>query len=680
MTVGAKIRTVDYNSIQSTISSVLGTGSGNFGYGQTVRSSQVTTSDKVTVNEWANLRNDIVSCYLHINNAAPAAAEAVLNTRIRSNATDSPYTQYVTLSDAFLDDATRMASPATGRQIVDSSSFPLQSTTWPGPFGDYWRARLQSVVTVSWSSADNARFFFNSGGEIRFLSRRTGGASSPQNGAWTALLDSAATQAFGGRKPGTGTGSTQSINGGNFYRLDNNFRTWYSITDSAPYGSNNYSIQVRAVNAPNNNNSNGGATVLEFRVQWFDDFNSSTPGSPDRVDGTVELALSTLRATGALSPSGTFTIENPTITVGRIEPVGIPASTTYQVTPRATSVNEGGTVFFDIATTGVPNGTDLFWSIFGGPNVTSADFVQSTGSFTITNDAGEVGVSIASDYITEGTEFFYLEVRVGSTVGNVVGTSRSVFINDTAFTFFFQVTGNNTEGVNLRTFAIAAGWDEVQRLECQIDHQARCIGPGGLISSYNGTDNPVRHRSVCGLDISGAYPNGLILRNNGTIIGRGGSGGAGGIGANSSGSPGGHGGPGLVLVSGTTASFITIINQGRISGGGGGGGGGAGWSASNRGGGGGGGQPLGFGNVDSGANATELLPGAGGNPDDGFSAGGSGRVFAETGFSGSGARFPGSGGGAAGGLGGSSVIGTSLITNFVPGNISGSTVLSAGSP
>jgi hypothetical protein len=657
---------------------VLGTGSGNFGYGQPLKSSQVSLSSKVTVNEWANLRNDIISCYLHKNNAAPTTAEAVVNTKVRSNATDSPYTQYVTLADAFLDEAFRMATPPIARQIVDSASFPVQTQTWPGVFGDYWRARIQSRVTVTWPSANAARHFFNSGGELRFLSRRTGGASTPQNGAWTAMLNAAGTQAFGGRKPGTGTGQTQTINGSNFYRLDNVFRTWYSTTASAPYGANNYSIQARAVNAPGNNNSNGGATTIEFRVQWFDDFTSTELGSPDRVDGTIELALSTMRAAGALSPSGTFAITNPSITIGRIEPVGVSANATYQVTPISTTVNEGSSVTFNIDTTNVPNNTTLYWTIFGGPNVTTADFTATSGSFAITSDTGEVTVGIATDYITEGTEFFYLEVRTNSTSGNIVGTSRSVFINDTTFTFFFEITGNNTDGTNLRSRAITAGWDGVQRLECQTRFDARCIGSGASIAAYNRTDNPVKHRDVAGLVIDGSFPNGLILRNNGTIAGRGGRGGLAGAGRNSNGNTGGPGGPGIVVVSGTTASFITVINQGRITGGGGGGGGGAGFAVASRGGGGGGGVPLGPGGVAGGSAATLLVRGVGGNPDSGFSQGGVGGQWAELGLPGRGARPGGSGSGGAGGQGGIGVIGTNLITSFTQGNLSGGALATPG--
>jgi hypothetical protein len=94
MTVNSKISKQDYNNIQSLIASTLGVGQGNFGYGQPVRSSQVSESDKITINEWSRLRDDINSCYLHTVNSPPTSPTAVENATVRSDEVDSPYTRY----------------------------------------------------------------------------------------------------------------------------------------------------------------------------------------------------------------------------------------------------------------------------------------------------------------------------------------------------------------------------------------------------------------------------------------------------------------------------------------------------------------------------------------------------------------------------------------------------------
>ena len=46
----------DYNVIQSKIALVLGSGSGNKGYGQSLSSSQVGQNSKITVAQWSNFK------------------------------------------------------------------------------------------------------------------------------------------------------------------------------------------------------------------------------------------------------------------------------------------------------------------------------------------------------------------------------------------------------------------------------------------------------------------------------------------------------------------------------------------------------------------------------------------------------------------------------------------------
>jgi hypothetical protein len=55
----------DYNAIQTKAALALGSGSGTFGYGQTVSSSQVAQNAKITATQWYNLRSDILRCRQH---------------------------------------------------------------------------------------------------------------------------------------------------------------------------------------------------------------------------------------------------------------------------------------------------------------------------------------------------------------------------------------------------------------------------------------------------------------------------------------------------------------------------------------------------------------------------------------------------------------------------------------
>ena len=121
--------------------------------------------------------------------------------------------------------------------------------------------------------------------------------------------------------------------------------------------------------------------------------------------------------------------------------------------------------------------------------------------------------------------------------------------------FTFAISSNTTNG-NLASLATAAGWNGTSKVVATIN--------AGVYVSSNSTATP-------GLTISGSFPGGVELVNNGFIIGMGGAGGNGGTGG--AGSTGSTGGTAL-----SVSTAVSITNNGTIGGGGGGGGGGGrGW-------------------------------------------------------------------------------------------------------
>jgi len=335
MPVNDTIRIPDYNNIRNKIVGVLGTGSGNSGYGQPIRSSAVTDGTKVTVNEWGNLRFDIINAYVHIFGTTPTMVIPAEGNQVRysntfvpdTGASDAPITQYDTYCDQIINNR---FSVGTGQSAT--VALPTSSTTWPGIYGSAWNSRLQATVTASWSSSEAARLFFNSGGEFRFTSSRTGGSSTTQNTSWTSILSSAGTRAFGANKPGTGTTPSDAAN---FFRCTNSYQIWYTLSGSSPYGSNSYVIYARTPGVINN--SAGTASSIEFLIQWIDNYvdpgtviqpgegvarNPAEFPPDDSVDGTFSLAVSYLYATQVLVPAGAgnFTVQQPSLSVSQIVP------------------------------------------------------------------------------------------------------------------------------------------------------------------------------------------------------------------------------------------------------------------------------------------------------------------------------------------------------------------------
>ena len=111
------------------------------------------------------------------------------------------------------------------------------------------------------------------------------------------------------------------------------------------------------------------------------------------------------------------------------KPVPSPAS----VVTSSGSVNEGSSITFTSTSVGVPNGTTLYWSMYGYGSATSdADFDSVTGSFTVVNGVGTFPVDIIADNLTEGAQSFSVAVRTESISGAIIGISDTVIINDTS--------------------------------------------------------------------------------------------------------------------------------------------------------------------------------------------------------------------------------------------------------
>jgi hypothetical protein len=124
-----------------------------------------------------------------------------------------------------------------------------------------------------------------------------------------------------------------------------------------------------------------------------------------------------------------------------------PVAPTYAVTPTSTSITEGDTVTFNVTTTNVPSGTTLYWTNAGTTDGTDFNIGVNSGSFTITNNTGNVALITFNNATYEGTETIIFQVRTGSTSGPIVATAATVNIADAAPTYSVSPTTTSiTEG------------------------------------------------------------------------------------------------------------------------------------------------------------------------------------------------------------------------------------------
>ena len=323
MAVNDKIRVIDYNSIRGTVANVMGAGAGPFGYGQPLNSSQVAEGTKLTVTHITQLRNDIINAWTHIFGTAPTPATVTEGGKVRFDASNAPVDSYTAIANTINTNRFTVSSPSQSAVAVPAVP---STSTWPGIYGADWTSKIQCTVTATWPDADQARHFWNSGGEIRFTASRTGGSSTTQNTQWTSILSSAGTVAFGGAIPSTGISPND---GQNWYRCTNSRQLWYSQSGSSPYGANTYKIFARTIDAAGSNNSTGTARQGEWHIEFVDDYvdpgqhpDNPIPDTVDSVDGTFSVAVSLLYAAGQLVPLnlGNFSVTLPTVTITAIAP------------------------------------------------------------------------------------------------------------------------------------------------------------------------------------------------------------------------------------------------------------------------------------------------------------------------------------------------------------------------
>lgn len=294
MAIGDLITAADYNTIRNKIIGVIGAGVGNSGYGQDTRSSSVSSGAVITKNQWDLLRFDVYNAIIHQTGSVPPITEILQNDVIRYGA-GRPVFQYETLSDQAI---TNRFNIGTGRFAVEAGSTETRTTAWT--------TSVSCTATITFGTADQARYFFNSGGKMFFSSTRTGGTATGQNTSWSNLLSAAGARVF------------DSINSSvNFYNLTNAFQVLYVSTSSVPYAANTYRIEIRGDIA---NNLNAGARIITVRVTWEDPYVDPFPNDPppDQVDGSLSLIIDQHRATGALLPSGSFTIASPAYSISQI--------------------------------------------------------------------------------------------------------------------------------------------------------------------------------------------------------------------------------------------------------------------------------------------------------------------------------------------------------------------------
>ena len=290
----ADITAARINNLQSSIALILGTGSGQNGYGQIVTSAPVNnTTDIIQAEDINDIYADILKARIHqVGVGDIGIAEVIQN--LNTVAEDT---------SAFVnDDGVTSVDPdgfkkgfadfeAVMEQVIADKSLmhPTQASLEPGITSSRtssWNGLIYHEVAVTFSSASTRRFFFNTGGEIR-ISANNSSASTPKGLDWAQLCSQVGTIRFSANTTTSTTGGGNAI--GN-YNLTSAFQDIYqkigSGTYSAIYAGNIYTVKARS----------DIDTRIIFRIEFNDVvFDNNIDNN---VDGRLSSVLQHYRATG----------------------------------------------------------------------------------------------------------------------------------------------------------------------------------------------------------------------------------------------------------------------------------------------------------------------------------------------------------------------------------------------
>jgi hypothetical protein len=154
------------------------------------------------------------------------------------------------------------------------------------------------------------------------------------------------------------------------------------------------------------------------------------------------------------STSGPIVATSSIVTINDTNP-------TFTITPSSISINESQSVTFNIQTTKIPNGTELYFTTIG--NVTSNDFTNNSlsGAFAIIGIGGDNGVGAFTrtttfDVLSTQNKNFQVQIRINSITGTIVGISSTVTINNVNATFSITPSTTTINEGDTVTFNISS--------------------------------------------------------------------------------------------------------------------------------------------------------------------------------------------------------------------------------
>lgn len=268
VTSGSLITAASANQLGDTARKILGVGTGDYGYGQTPLTPVISTGDVIVATNYRDkIIDDFVLINKHQKNQTSIAGISKSNYAV-GLIVDSIDTNSL---------ETVMNTLISSRLTAHASNMSLTSSVRTSVKSGAWRGTISTEIDYKFTSANAARYFFNSGGELRVRCVQPGTAIGDRH--WQNTLNRLGVIGLAARSTyQKGTVSLGSVKNMGFYtltgtmqmiydgtKIDNNWPASYSLKDSVYVYAmkvNDTTIRIRyELVEANNRNISTGTTV-----------------------------------------------------------------------------------------------------------------------------------------------------------------------------------------------------------------------------------------------------------------------------------------------------------------------------------------------------------------------------------------------------------------------------------
>jgi hypothetical protein len=277
------------NTASGTLNTVWSTGGTTAGYGQTAEAT-VAVADTVTAAKWANLVNKTASSASHQGTSITAVTAPVSGGTIAY--ISAIPTNLTTIYNSRLNAATQGATTANAVA-----------------YGSSWLNALTFTHTVTFANGDAARYFFNSGGQLKITCAHAA-TSGSGNTLFNGLASNVGTVVMSAPTSGTitiastsyngitkigggaGGGNTISTNSGYYAMTTSNANVFTQLAGTGGSYINSFIRVIAKSNGTQGSNGDAGSVVTLYTV-WDEVPDGLTVGSGSTVTVTAQAPETT---------------------------------------------------------------------------------------------------------------------------------------------------------------------------------------------------------------------------------------------------------------------------------------------------------------------------------------------------------------------------------------------------